>query len=161
MAWGEIPERLCTWPRSVAPSCTTATRARPSRIKKSCDELVVASVKTAALGTNRPWLLPGSRMRAVANIPGLRARSVLGNSATTTKVRELGSTDGLMAVTLPWKVRPGYPGTLASTGTDSLICGELDSGTCSSRRIGVMRNIVAIFEVTPTYWPAAMGRELM
>jgi 4-hydroxybenzoate polyprenyltransferase len=59
---------------------------------------VLASVTTARLGTKIPSLVPRSRIREVANIPGLSARSVLGTCASTLKVREFGSTAGLIAV---------------------------------------------------------------
>ena len=69
--------------------------------------MVVGSVMMADLGTNIPMLLPGSKMRAVPNMPGLRAISLLGNSASTVKVREPESIAGLIAVIRPRKLRPG------------------------------------------------------
>ncbi len=70
-----MPERIWIRSPSTAPNCTTATRALPSRMKNTCEELVLGSVRTLARGRKIPILLPFSRMRAVANMPGFSARS--------------------------------------------------------------------------------------
>src|SRR5580704_587770 len=79
----EMPDRIWIMSPSTAPNCTTATRALPSRTKKTCEEFVLESVKTEDRGRKIPVLLPFSRMRAVANMPGFRARSWLANFAST------------------------------------------------------------------------------
>ena len=79
-------------------------RRRPDWNRWSCRE------SRPLRGTKTASSPPGSSTRAVANMPGFSAAFGFSKRASRMKTRELGSTDGLMAMTLPWNSRSGIRG---------------------------------------------------
>ena len=123
---------------------------------------MVLSRTTAAARHEDGVLAAGQQDARGGEHPGRSSPSGLSNLASTMKMRELGSTDGLMAVTLPVKSRSGIGGHAGDHRHRRFApAAARCSGVCSCSFRVPIRTMVAILLVSATYSPAATGRAVM
>ncbi len=121
----------------------------------------MGSVITADLRHEQPHAAAGQQDARGGEHAGLKRNVGVGKFGDHGEGARTGIDGGIDGRHAPLKNASGVAGNHGFHGHEIFICGALASGTCNSRRMGVISSSVAIFEVTATYWPTAMGRALM
>src|SRR4026209_2482117 len=97
-------------------------------------------------------------MRTEANCPGFSTPLLFSTSASTVRVRELADTLGEIRAIRPLKFLSGQALVVTDTDWPTETSGIACSGTSMRMRKGLIRTIVATFDVGDTYSPRSAVR---